>query len=243
MTCARVQGEYQSTVLSTIAEEGVANHLEIQKELKNLNEVAYHQKEHLYLVANEMNGIRQDMRMVIEQISSNGPFIHQRQRSHLERRSTTIQSRTCSSNLPDQFRRMVRNTRIMSLRRHYWFGLLQVNGSSDIIWRASSKEGSDLYANTSPLHLQFVFIPPCWVSDRVITIAMDSNMAFTVDRTQINPNPSLLKYLEACDINALKSLFSQGKAKPTDLVLDERRISLCPESLLEASFSIIEAFI
>ena len=174
--------------------------------------------------------------MVVEQISSNGPFIRQRWRTDLERPSRKISDRT-SSNLPDRSQRKMRNTYIVSLKRHYWFGLLQVNGGSDIIWRASSKEGSDLYANTSPLCLQFVFVPPSWVSDRVITVAMNSSMELTIDRTEINPDPSLLNCLKACDINGLETLFSHGKAKPTDLVLDKDNWPpLCPESLLEAYF-------
>ena len=68
----------------------------------------------------------------------------------------------------------------------------------------------------------------------VIKVVMDSSMALSVNRAQINPDPRLLECVKAFDIKGLQDMFSQGKVKSTDLVLDPQRSrGLRPESLLE----------
>lgn len=192
-----------------------------------------------------MSGIRQDIRMVWDQVGGNGHSACQQHSTYLERRLSILKSpgrhgltRQSHSNLPDGLQRMVRETNAMSLTRHYWFGLLDISVISDKTWKESHSENNDSNTSISPLHFQFTFAPPWWVSDTVIRVAMNSSMGFSVRRSEINLNPRLLECLRACDIEGLKDLFSRGKAKPTDLVLDRGQgAELEPESLFQVNSS------
>ena len=206
MACTRVRSERQNEILSTIVEETVTTRLAIHNGLRRFQGFACHQEEYLFRVAEEMSGMRQDIRMVFDQVSSNDLSTRLRQSTYLERHFTTVKSsggytrnRLSSSNLPDRLLRMVRETGTMSLTRRYWFGLLNIKVISDTTWKESTGEDSGLDASTAPLYLRFIFVPPWWVSDTVIRVSMDSSMAFNVNRTQINSNPSLLGCLKACD--------------------------------------------
>jgi hypothetical protein len=181
--------------------------------------------------------------MVWGQASSNSHSAGQQHSTYLERRLSIVKSsrrhgwnRQSGSSLPDILQSIVRETNTMSLTRHYWFGLLDVRVVSDETWKESQSEDDDFDTSTTPLRFQFIFAPHWRVSDTVIKVAMDSSMGFSVRRSQVNLNPNLLECLKACEIESLKNLFSRGKAKPTDLVLDSKHPwEIKPESLFEVN--------
>jgi hypothetical protein len=182
------------------------------------------QDEGLSRTVEEISGLREDLGVVLTQITSS-LATHEQTTTRLERNFNGFQlsrgySRNRSSSslslpyemLPTAFR--------TDLTRRYWFGLLNIASTMDMAWRSNSGRYGETDAGIPPLYIEFSFLPPSWVSDTFISIVMGSSMKVIMNRVQVNQNPALLKCLKACDIEGLKGLFSQGKAKPTDLLLD-----------------------
>jgi hypothetical protein len=108
-----------------------------------------------------------------------------------------------------------------------------VSTISDTTCATLSDDGEIFHESAAPLCLEFIFIPPWRISDMAIRLALSSSMEVSVNRARINSDPRLLQCLKDLDTEGLKTLISQGRAKPTDLVL--RYSWKGPESLLEVN--------
>jgi hypothetical protein len=202
---------------------------QIQNGVGDIHEMIFRQER-------EISGMRQDLRLVFDQISQS-PGTRQ-QRTYLEHRFTGVQTqnRSLSATLPPTFSCMTREIYKMSLTRQFWFGLLDIASTTDSTWRETLGKDYKFDTSTAPLCIKFSFLPPSWVSDMFIRIIMDSSMTFNLDRTRINQDPRLIKCLRGCNVEGLKVLFSEGRAKPTDMVLDLMHDEITPESLLEVNY-------
>jgi hypothetical protein len=137
-------------------------------------------------------------------------------------------------NLPFELLRILRDTRRKSIVCGYWFGLLHIACTSETTSMTHLQEDIIFNSSTGPIDLQITFVPPWWVSDTLIAVAIDSSMRFSVNRAQVNTHPGILKACKSCDVDGLKDLFRRGLARPRDLVVSEPLARYqVPEPLLQ----------
>lgn len=212
------------STLAAISQQTVITHSTIQDGIQEARSMSHRREEYLVRVAAEMSGMREDLRSALNQVTRPDPSGRPRGPCRLE---------MDGGNLPSELLWILRETSRKSIVRHYWFGSLRIACTSKTTSMTRLQENVIFGSSIGPISLQITFVPPWWVSDTLIAVAIDSSMRFSVNRAQVNTHPRLWEVLKFCDVDGLKDLFRRGLARPTDLVLHPDHIlNSSPEPML-----------
>lgn len=223
MLCARIRNEHIDCTLAAISQQTVITHSTIQDGIQESQSMSYRREEYLVRVAEEMSGMRKELRSALNQVTRPDPSGRQRGPWRVE---------IDGGNLPSELLWILREVSRKSIVRHYWFGLLRIACTSKTISMTQLQENMISGSRIGPSSLQITFVPPWWVSDTLIAVAIDSSMRFSVNRAQVNCHPRISEVFRSCDVDGLKDLFRRGLAKPTDLLLDPDGCKDAPQPML-----------